>query len=714
MMSGTVGGESDEDDTIGQLEPEMMEYWHPNQTKVRPFYVENRGLLWDSYNITLEVSDPNWTAYLDVYSFDRVEPGEKKIFNLTMTSPVTAREGDHVNVNLSIYSGRSQKFDSLSWREFIIVVKDVAARCEEPTVKVLPGESASFEVQVTNIGDVLDQYEVTMTVLSGGSDWLIQIDPTSMEVDVKRNKTILIATRPIVDPFEITDLVIMIRVQSTSNAMVSARVKLTVQIKDYLEANLDPAVTETRMVPGESVDIEVTLAQATNWNRTIRWHGRLDNASIEWGVSLEEVEWNLTGPTEARIELKVIAPERGSPGRLMDLLLIVECRGAPNKTLMSRLSFVIVEHKSISIDSAQAPDPVTPPSTVSFNITVTNAGNVPQTVAISGEVPEGDSLRIHLTQRTVMKILPPFSEEDLQINFGVQWFCPPGEHYITLVVTVDGEEVTTFSTEFDVLERRNIEIGSPHGSVIQLNPNGEPVNVDYLVANKGNVHVEVRVDSIVEPMDAGLSTSFEELADGTWQRVYPGEIEKVTLAIDPSDLRTSETGNGSIIVSFHLRDTFRFWSDVIEFTVVEPDLRILGLETSGRAKVDVPSRVYVTVVNEGTGTSVETSLVVYSAEDGWVNDEVTVPSLAPGENSTFALNHTVREGSENFMLKIDPSNLVIETSESNNEMHFIRHAADGGAMCCVLPDIINFLIVIGLLVGFVLFARMIQRMTRSD
>jgi hypothetical protein len=139
-----------------------MFYFHPNETKVLPFELQNTGGIADKYDITLNSDDivEGWTVELN-NTYCELEGESFEPFKLTVTSPEYAGEGDNTFINLTAKSrGNPEKNDVISFISFIIVTHDVSLTCRNPVSTVYPGKSVSYNLFVTNIGDVPERIKV--------------------------------------------------------------------------------------------------------------------------------------------------------------------------------------------------------------------------------------------------------------------------------------------------------------------------------------------------------------------------------------------------------------------------------------------------------------------------------------------------------------------------------------------------------------------------
>ena len=139
-----------------------MFFFHPNETKVLPFEVQNTGGIADKYDVELNSDDiaEGWTIELN-NTYCELEGESSWPFRLTATSPEYASEGDKTYINITVRSrGNSEKTDAISFIAFIIVTHDVSLTCRNPVSTVYPGKSVSYNLFVTNIGDVPERIKV--------------------------------------------------------------------------------------------------------------------------------------------------------------------------------------------------------------------------------------------------------------------------------------------------------------------------------------------------------------------------------------------------------------------------------------------------------------------------------------------------------------------------------------------------------------------------
>ncbi|MBS3817795.1 MAG: hypothetical protein KGY76_09570, partial [Candidatus Thermoplasmatota archaeon] len=153
------------------------------------FTVENIGTENDTYDLTVESSNNNWTATApDQVS---VEAGTNETVAVEVTIPIGAADGEQSRINLTATSQNNTAVNSSDWMRVTYnapITGDVNVIAPGDQTETRIG-TYSYSFTVQNLGDANDTYDLTVT--TSNPDWEASA-PSQISIEAGSNESVLV------------------------------------------------------------------------------------------------------------------------------------------------------------------------------------------------------------------------------------------------------------------------------------------------------------------------------------------------------------------------------------------------------------------------------------------------------------------------------------------------------------------------------------------
>jgi uncharacterized membrane protein len=127
------------------------------QTVHFPMTIGNRGNAAAHVDVVAKLSRATWSMHVERSHFD-LDPGADQTFDVSLTAPAEAKDGEEGDVNMAIFGRLGSEFR----------VGGVVGARFEPTLRatgllsIKPGGSATLNVTVVNTGNVADAFDLSV------------------------------------------------------------------------------------------------------------------------------------------------------------------------------------------------------------------------------------------------------------------------------------------------------------------------------------------------------------------------------------------------------------------------------------------------------------------------------------------------------------------------------------------------------------------------
>ncbi len=660
-----------------------MIFWHPGQTRVMDFYVENKSPITDTIVIEVTLSDPNWTYSLNRTLFEDVPPWTTVYFSFSLTAPMNVMAGDFVEVNLTARSLTTNITESLNWRSYVIVERDIKViELGEPYYELNNTSSIRTEVRVSNIGDL--PFNVTMdSRTSEDSETIddrvrVTIDPAEFEL-LRGEETNVSVFIEVLSPT-------LLRADSEYGTFIWARIledksvwsglRIDWGVAEIFEASVDPERSSHRILPNEEVSVEISLSQSTNNHTGHTWHLTTNNISIGWQVTIREGSYEINGSGSFTVDMAVGAPGNALPGAYTVVELLFMCDQFPGKVLTSVVTIDVEEVHFVQFFVSPGYQRFTVEdmfngTTARYDVTMYNKGNVQEYLAIEF-LTDGsrgtDTLTIR-SPRDAGVMLQPYSDYTFFFEVEVDRLTPAKEYWINVHFLWDHVPIPPDRVVLEVDPFMDITCSMEIAPEPVINPNLPDPEVTLSIANTGNLRVPYILQWSVLPVEGNIRVRGASDRMSDLHIVQSGEINNHTfrLFIYPPDAGPMDDGSFQMTVLHYNGHTL--WNGTVEYSVVYPDLSIVGYEFDAPVRRGEQNVMFVAVENRGDGTSPATSIVLISEVMGEELNMTDVPELAPGGSIVLPLGFRLTAEEDIFVVEVDPHHEVYEHGYGPNSIN---------------------------------------------
>jgi len=347
----------------------------PGENLIYSVIVKNTGNIAVTY--ALENSDnAGWLLRLENTSF-AIPPFENRTTKLTVTIPENALPCTNDNIRVIATSQENENVRAENnCIAHVAVFRGVKVSISPSYDNGLPKENLTYEVRVTNTGNIKDNYDLTVDD-SADPSWNPRLSENRLDnVQPSENRTILLS---VVVPTDVAGCTIdNIRVTATSmenpDVENSENCQAHARILRRIEVSISPG--ESSGPPGETLKYTVTVKNtgnvADNYTLIVS-----DNILPSWNPTLDNVNFYNVGLGENRqTTLRVTIPE-GAENCTRDNVMVTAISKADNVVENSNSCVahaLIIRGVEVSISPSYQSG--VPKSTLSYTITIKNTGNI--------------------------------------------------------------------------------------------------------------------------------------------------------------------------------------------------------------------------------------------------------------------------------------------------------------------------------------------------
>ncbi len=666
------------------LESRYMWFFHPGQTIIMDFYVENQSPVTDSIVIEAWVSDRNWTYSIDQTLHEDVPPWTRVFFNFSLTAPMNAVAGDHVDVNLTARALNHNVTESINGRFFVIVERKIIVIDLGDEYYELDNTSIiRTRLRVNNTGDL--PVNVTMEASSTVDGELIYegvevtLEPIEFELlpGEGRNVSVVIEVLTPTHLRSDSEYRTFVRAGILEDKSVWSGARIDWGVAESFEASVDPERSSHRILPNEEISIDIHLTQSTNNHTGHTWRLTMDNLTNGWWVAFYEGPYEVTGPGSFVVDMVVGVPGRTTPGTDMEVEVLFTCDQLPELELRSVLVFEIEEVHFVQFFMAPryqryTVEDMTEGSNVKYNVTILNNGNVQEYLAmeIRRDGSPGSETLEFINPRSAGVLLVPYSEYTFTFEVAVDKYTPAKEYWINLQFSWDHVPIPSDQVILEVDPYMNLSCSMVMGPEPVINPNLPEPRVTLTMVNTGNVPVPYFLQWSVLPVGGGVHSRGESDSWNDLHLLETGATRNHTFRLfvqSPEDGEPLDDGSFQLFVLHY--DGYTLWDGAVGYSVVYPDLAIVGYDFDAPVRRGEANIMFVAVENRGDGTSPASSIVLIRELTGEELNMTDVPELAPGGSIVLPLGFRLTAEEDTFAVEVDPHREVYEHGYGPNSIN---------------------------------------------
>ncbi|NOQ53319.1 MAG: hypothetical protein GQ558_01800, partial [Thermoplasmata archaeon] len=367
--------------TADPVDLQNMFFFHPNETKVLPFTLRNTGGIADKYDIELNSEDisEGWTVTLN-NTYCELAGESHEDFKMTVSSPVYAAEGDSTYINITARSrGNPEKNDELSFISFVIVTHDVSLTCRNPVSTVYPGKMISYNLFVTNIGDVPERIRI-IGLMGAPDGWEYEfsgpmIDESGMVLlEPKRGTNLTVSVYSPEDAKANDNATLTMQAYDMDKPEASSTVILRTLVTPIFYLLWDADITEKWIDPGGTDTFEMTLTNYGNVVGAAQISVEISSDLRGWTAFLDKEQVQLRGGEATTIQLTVNVPVLALAGQRLVMRTVAETFELTQKAQIEMTAFVNIIHDIIpQLDTGEVE--VYPGGEAEYLVNIQNDGN---------------------------------------------------------------------------------------------------------------------------------------------------------------------------------------------------------------------------------------------------------------------------------------------------------------------------------------------------
>ena len=330
-------------------------------------------------NFLLDGGDElGWALSLDD-AWLLIPKGESRMTKLTVFIPPNAKGCTWNNIWVKATSkDNGNVFDNSGCLAHVRVVKGVMVTISPSYQSGMPGQTLSYEVVVTNTGNVDDGFDLRV---DDDARWDLALDDTSLEEIPAggSGRTTLWVQVPI-DALGCTDdnIVIIARSRSDPATEGSAICVAHASIARGVDVSISPSYQSG--LPGSTLSYAVTVANLGNASDTFDLTAS-DDAG--WSLNISPSSLTLAAGASGSALLTVAVPASASGCTLDNVTVVATSAADPSISDSAGCVAHAAIVRAVSVSISPSSRTGSPGDTLTFTVTVRNEGNIDDTYALT-------------------------------------------------------------------------------------------------------------------------------------------------------------------------------------------------------------------------------------------------------------------------------------------------------------------------------------------
>lgn len=356
--------------------------------------------------------------------------------------------------------------------------------------KARPGETASFNLTVKNIGNMLDI--ITLNIPTPAVGWTVKAEFNGSDVSPDNTRSLIVNMTTPVGAYADENETYEVVVRSATDSKKFDNVSLTTFVEAVYDLDINSSDQSKNIFPGLNVSYEFTVTNTGNADDDISLE--LSDPVEGWPVihDFDGIGMKPDEPRAARVQ--VTSPEDALAGDNFTLRIDVKSKWDPSIVERINITTHVEAIYGLDIPSDNIVDTIRPGENISYEFEVWNTGNVVDDIKLGplvgadgwateitfdGKTVPPDERRAVVLQVMASETLLAGDEYRLSINFTSE-----GSQNIT-----DGILITT-----SIIPVPRVEVMAPED---KSGLPGKNITYDFIVRNTGNFpdSYKLRVES---------------------------------------------------------------------------------------------------------------------------------------------------------------------------------------------------------------------------
>ncbi|MBM4248074.1 MAG: hypothetical protein FJ149_01290 [Euryarchaeota archaeon] len=330
--------------------------------------LENTGNAPDGILVAIEAPPGNgWSAALDSLLV-QLGPGEARTVRATLACPAGAKAFGRASFDVRATSeGNSTYTSAVSLAAAVNQIFGLGLAAERTEMSVLPGETASFFLTLSNAGNGPDTY--TLHSSAAFPAWPARLDTKRASLESGESENITLNVTPPVHALAFESCTVTVR-SSDGGRAPDRTLTFTTRVRPVPGLRLELASSPPAILPGSSGRYLLRLTNAGNHEETFRLEASLP-AGWTGGFDREAVRLPARGA--ATVSLLVSVPPGETPGvRALSATAVSSSNSSVNRTVA--LACPVGQLFGLETETALAAATVEPGNGTEFVFSLRNTG----------------------------------------------------------------------------------------------------------------------------------------------------------------------------------------------------------------------------------------------------------------------------------------------------------------------------------------------------
>jgi uncharacterized membrane protein len=673
-------------------------YVHPNETKSANITIRNTGGLNDTVHLNLSTDLHNhkgWKVKIEALDFV-LKPQETRKLKVSVTGAPEGMPNDYIDTKVvAISEGNPRRNSTVAFRTYLVVDERLKLECTDKVHQTQAGVPTIYTLFLQNIGDI--KLDINISV-SGPPEWevtLVKGDILGLKPKDGINFTVTV-TPPVTAMADEVGVVV-ITAKSIRNQGVKDSVITHTVVSPSIYIELACPDSEKAVDPGNATSFSVSVSNVGNLAGTVIIILEIVSGTGAWQAELDANAVGVAGGETKSVLLTVVSPADAKAG---DRLVVRVVGFNEERTMTDDVTTTTLVNQVHKLLIAVNPDRqmADPGATVTYAMTVQNAGNGPEEMSISTSKLDVNWKMKFV--RATAEITDIYLDAAQSVSFEVVLTVPTealaGDH-LSAVGIMDNSKniwnvniITTVKHIYDLQLTTTLakQQGSPgksvYFSIITKNRGNGPDTITFTASRLPPGWTLDFKDTELNPVD-GITLNATDVGKTYLLIGLPMSSNSTSQEIEVTG--TSESGIAG-------RVTF-----VVDMML--PDLYLAGLTYSPKRLVaGKAATVKVNVFNQGEVNVENVTIRFY--EGGTILGTERLARMPANSNKTATFTWVPQDGRHGITFKVDPDNTLVETDEKNNQ---IKESVTVYKSSDILPGFEPLLLVVALAVASLLFVR---------
>jgi PGF-CTERM protein len=673
-------------------------YVHPNETRTANITVRNTGGLNDTVHLNLTVDlhgHKGWKVKVEALDFG-LKPQEARRLKVSVTGAPEGMANDYIDTKVvAVSDGNPRRNSTVAFRTYLVVDERLKLECTDRVHQTQAGVPTVYTCSLQNIGDI--KLDINLTA-NGPPEW---------EVSLARGDVLNLKPGASIDIILTVTPPVTAMADEVGVASVTARSIRNPGVKDSIVTHtvVSPSIyielacpdAEREVEPGNATSYQVFVSNVGNLAGTVIIILEIVSGTGAWQAELDANAVGVAGMETKAVQLTVVAPADAKAG---DRLVVRVVGFNEERTMSDDVTTTTLVKQVHKLLIAVNPDRqvADPGATVTYAMTVQNAGNGPEEMSISTH-----KLDVNWKMRFVRataEITDLYLDAAQSVSFEVVITVPTealaGDHLSAVAIMDTSKELWTINLITSVKHIYDLDLTTTLSK--QQGSPGKSVFFTILTRNRGNGADTIAFTASRLPPGWTMDFKDTELDSVDAITLNATEVGKTYLIIGMP--MSSNSSSQEVLVTGTSESGL---TDQIKFVVdmMLPDLYLSGLSYSPKRLVaGKAATVKINVFNQGEVNVENVTIRFY--EGGTILGTERLVRMPANSNKTATFTWVPQDGRHGITFKVDPDNTLVETDEKNNQ---VKETVTVYKSSDILPGFEPLLVVVALAAASLLLVR---------